>query len=344
VNTDERSRDGIGALSEQRALLDRLVSWEHELAVLRELESELEAEQIGADVALKAATSKHGISISLDDAEEIARARARKRELETALEGESSEASPGISDMKADIDRMRSGLEALEAWRDAPETVSAWRRPKVANTALLIASAATVSAAVALHPIFLLLLLPLVMAIGYFTFTAQDVDWVRVGAVRRFQGTRLRPPGSWEPVPVDQRIEELGDAAAELEQRLAEAEKAVAGGASDNEDAAATELALSIDLVEAADAYTAALAKAGIEAGSVDQRFSKWLDLVFETYRIGSELSQVKSKRESLSREAEEARDALFRFLVLEDEAPPEGRADSDALRAGLQRVASRAA
>jgi len=345
VNADEPDRNGDeGALSGQRARLDRLLTWEHELAVLRELESELEVEQISTDVALKAATSKYGISISFDDAKEIARSRARKRELESALEGESVKTPPSAAEMKADIERMRAGREALEAWRDAPETVSAWRRPRVTNTVLLIACAAAVWAAVALHPIYLVLLVPLVMAIGYFTFTAQDADWVRIGAVRRFQSTRLRPPPSWESGPVDDRITDLGDAAEKMEQRLAEAEKAAADKAADHEDVAASEFALSIDLVEATDAYAAALARAGIEAESVDKTLSKWLDLVSETHRIDSELTQVRAKREFLSREAEEVRDALFRFLVLEDEAPPQGRADSEALRAGLERVANRAA
>ena len=75
----------------------------------------------------------------------------------------------------------------------------------------------------------------------------------------------------------------------------------------------------------------------------MDEGLSKWLDLVFQRHRIDSELAQVRAKRESLSREAEEARDTLFRFLVLEDQAPPDGRADSEALRAGLERVADRA-
>lgn len=338
---DDANEKGEGALSEQRALLDRLVTWEHELAVLKELESDLEVEQISADVALKAATSKQGIAISLKHGEEIARARALKRRLETALEGGAAEPAPTAADMRADIERMRAGRDALESWRDAPETVSAWRRPRIANTVLVIACAAAVWAAIALHPVYLVLLVPLVMAIGYFTFTAQDAEWVRLGAVRRFQNTRLKPPSSWEKTPVDVRISELGDAAARIQQQLARAE-ANKEQTPEHEDDAASDLALSMDLVEAADAYAAALAKAGIEAETVDENLSNWLDLVFERHRIDCELTQVRAKRESLSREAEEARDALFRFLALADEAPPEGRADSQALRAGLERVANR--
>ncbi len=342
MNADDTTDNGEGALSEQRALLDQLVTWEHELEVLKDLESDLEVEQISAEVALKATTSKNGIAISPDSAKEIAMARARKRELETALDGGGAETAPSAADLRADIDRMRAGREALEAWRDAPETVSAWRRPRVANTVLAIASAAAVWAAIALHPIFLVLLVPLVMAIGYFTFTGQDADWVRLGAVRRFQSTRLKPPSSWDRNPVDGRIGELSDAAAILEQRLAEAE-AAEGESSKQEEDAASELVLSMKLLQTTDAYEAALAKAGIETEALDETLSGWLDLVFENHRIDSELRQVRAKREALSREAEEARDALFRFLVLADDAPPEGRADSETLRAALERVANRA-
>jgi hypothetical protein len=342
VSADEFHRSGGDALADQRARLEKLVTWEHELEVLRELEAELEAERIGADVALETATSKHDIKLPLAHAEEISIARARKRELESALEGGSSEMPPSAADMRADIDRMRAGREALEAWRDAPRTVSAWRRPRVANTALLVACAAAVWAALVLHPIYLVLLVPLVMAIGYFTFTAQDADWVRFGAVRRFRGTRLAPPASWERIAVDERIEQLGDAGAQMEQQLAEVEKTAAGeGAPEGDDAA--QLALSIQLMEAADAYAAALARAGLEEASVDQDLSRWLDLVFETQRVDGELTEVRAKRGSLSREAEETRDALFRFLVLRDEAPPEGRADTESLRDGLERVARHA-
>ena len=325
------------ALSEQWALLDQLVTWEHELEVLKELESDLEVEKISADVALKAATSRQGITLPAANAEEIARTRAKIAQLEALLGGGGNEKEPSAADLKADIDRMRAGREALEAWRDAPETVSAWRRPRVANTVLIIACGAAAWAALALHPVYLVLLVPLVMAIGYFTFTAQDADWVRIGAVRRFQSTRLKPPSSWERAPVDGRIAELKDDANRLEQRLAEAEE----GEKDEDDDA-SELALTIELVEAGDAYRAALNKADIDADAIDENLSAWLDLVSDLHRIANELEQVREKRVSLSRRAEETRDALFRFLVLKEEAPPEGHADTQALRAGLERVAKR--
>ncbi|MDX1527087.1 MAG: hypothetical protein R3337_00585 [Gammaproteobacteria bacterium] len=329
------------ALSDQWALLDQLVTWEHELEVLKELESDLEVEKISAEVALKAAASKHGITVPAAKADEIARTRVTMAQLEAQLEGRDDEKGPSAEDLKADIDRMRAGRDALEAWRDAPETVSAWRRPRTANTVLIIACGVAVWAAVTLHPVYLVLLVPLVMAIGYFTFTAQDADWVRIGAVRRFQGTRLKPPSSWERATVDGRIVELSDAADKLEKRLAETEASQKEGEKD-EDNAASELALSMKFVEASDAYRAALKQAGIDPDAVDEKLSAWLDLVSDLHRIECELEQVGGKRVSLSRQAEDTRDALFRFLVLAEEAPPEGHADSQALRAGLERVAKR--
>ncbi len=331
------------ALSNQWALLDQLVTWEHELEVLKELESDLEVEKISAEVALKAAASKHGITVPAAKAEEVARTRAKMAELGALLEGRGDENAPSAADLKAEIDRMRAGRDALEAWRDAPETVAAWRRPRVANTVLIIACGAAVWAAVALHPVYLVLLAPLVMAIGYFTFTAQDADWVRIGAVRRFQGTRLTPPSSWQRTTVDGRIVELSDAAAKLEQRLADAEASQDEGEKDEDDAAA-ELALSVKIVEASDAYTAALDQAGIDPDAIDENLSAWLDLVSDLHRIESELGQVSDRRVALSRQAEDTRDALFRFLVLAEEAPPEGHADSQALHDGLERVAKREA
>ncbi len=342
MNLNETGEPEEDALTKQRALLEQLVTWEHELVVLNELESDLEVEKISADVALKSATSKQKITISAADAEEIARTRTRKRELETLLEGGRGETAPTSAEIRADIDRVRAGRDALQSWRDAPETVAAWRRPRVANTVLIIACGAALWAAFALHPVYLVLLVPLAMAIGYFTFTAQDADWVRLGAVRRFQNTRLKLPLAWERDPVNERILELDDDAEKLERQLAEAEAREANREKPDDDAA-SELSLSMALVDASDAYAAALAKAGIDPDSVDEDLNKWLDLVYETHRIDSELKQVRAKRLSLSREAEVARDTLFRYLALENEAPPEGHADSEALRAGLERVAKRA-
>lgn len=342
MSPEDKSKLDQAALAEQRALLDQLATWEHELEVLKELESDLEVEKISAEVALQRVISRHGFDISPADAEAIARARGRKQELETAFQRVQDDQSPSSADLKAELERMRAGREALEAWRDAPETVSAWRRPRVANRVLIIACAAAVWAAIAIHPVYLVLLVPLVMAIGYFTFTGQDADWMRLGAVRRFQNTRLKPPSTWERDRVDGRITELNDATINIEQRLSEIESS-SGEAPERDDNAASELALSMDLLAAADAYAAALAKAGIDAQSIEGDLSRWLDLTYETTRIGGELSQVKARRKSLSRQAEDTRDALFRFLALADEAPPEGRADTAALRAGLDRVASRA-
>ncbi|MDX1514238.1 MAG: hypothetical protein R3174_10910, partial [Gammaproteobacteria bacterium] len=74
----------------------------------------------------------------------------------------------------------------------------------------------------------------------------------------------------------------------------------------------------------------------------MDDELTGWLDQVHQARRIDENLSETRAKRKSLSRIAEDSRDAIFRFLALNDAAPPRGRADSDALAEGLQKIERR--
>jgi hypothetical protein len=334
------------ALVEQRNRLDRLRTWEQELQVLKDLESDLEVEQISADVALESASSKHRFGIGPERAATLAGALARKGELESTIERTQGVRKGDRADPASELGRLRAGRDALEAWLEAPRSVAKWRRPRVASGILLVACVAIVWAAIAVHLILLLVLVPLGMAMGYLAITGQDAEWVRIGAVRSFGATNLKPPATWKVDAVRTRVSELDEALAGLSEVMAGS-----GASTENKEnpdvgdgeAKATEMALAIELVEINGRVESLLTEAGLDPGHISDEMARWLHRVHETRRIHGELDEVREKRKALSRETEEARDAVFRFLALKDEAPPKGRADIDALDAGLTRVAARA-
>jgi len=334
-------------LAEQRSRLDQLRTREQELQVLKDLESDLEVEQISADVALESASSKHRFGIGPERAAALAGALARKGALESTIERTQGVPKGRQADPASEQGQLLAGREALESWLEAPRSVAKWRRPRVASGVLFIACVAIVWAAIAVHLILLVVLMPLGLAMGYLALTGQDAAWVRIGAVRSFRATSLKPPATWKTDAVRARISELDEALAGLSEATG-----ISGTSTQskenhdvgNGEAAATESALAVELVGVNERIESLLAAAGLDPGHISDDMVRWLHLVHESRRIRGDLDEVRAKRTALNREVEEARDAVFRFLALKDEAPPKGRADIDALDAGLKRVAARAA
>jgi hypothetical protein len=344
---EEMQQEIEHALAEQRSRLDQFRTWEQELPVLKDLESDLEVEQISADVALESASSKHRFGIGPERAAALAGALARKGELESTIDRTQGMRKGGQADPASELERLRAGRNALAAWLEAPRSVAKWRRPRVASGVLFIACVAIVWAAIVVHLILLVVLVPLGAAMGYLTFTGQDAGWVRIGAVRSFGATSLKPPATWKTDTVRARISELDEALAGLSEAMETSGTSMESKENHevgNDEAAATEVTLALELVEVNERIDSLLAEAGLDPGHISDEMARWLHLVHETRRIRGDLDEVRAKRKALNRETEEARDAVFRFLALKDEAPPGGRADTDALDAGLKRVAARLA
>lgn len=330
------------ALAAQRERLEQLRFSERELEAIKQDEAELEVEKISADVALQSATAKNDFGIDSNDAAAIAEALARKRTLERAMPPPDDSPGGGTSGSQSEADQLRAGIEALNDWLGAAAAAAGWRRPRAAYAFVGAACLVTIGVALTVHIMLLVLLVPLIMALGYLAFTDRDADWIRLGAVRRFGQTLLPPPSSWEKSAIASRLGELESGLAEVEARLAEAGAAGDAQACDPEAEDASEMALPMELVEASDQLDAVLRKAGVDPASIDEELGKWLQQVHDVRRTGDALAEARTKRKSLSRAAEESRDAIFRFLALNDAAPPGGRADTGSLDSGLQRLAER--
>lgn len=342
MNPRQSTGDFEQALAAQCERLERLRSSERELEAIKQDEAELEVEKISADVALQSATAKNDFGIDSTDATVIAGALARKRDLDRAMLPPDESPTGENAGGQPEAEQLRAGIAALNDWLRAAATVAGWRRPRAAYAIVGVACLATIGAAMTLHVMLLVLLVPLVMALGYLAFTDRDADWIRLGAVRRFGQTMLPPPPSWEKSAVESRITELESGLADAEARRAET--CEMGDAQASEPAAddASEMALAMELVEVSDQLDAALRKAGIDPASIDGELAGWLQQVHAVHRIGNALAETRKRRKSLGRLAEENREAIFRFLALNDAAPPGGRADVASLDAGLRRLADR--
>lgn len=328
------------ALAAQHERLELLRSWERELEELEAVETELEVRKIGADVALRGAAANSAFGIHPEDAAVIARRLARKRSLEQTIMPSGESPNDEQTGDRTEAERLRDGAEALSDWLRAAATAAGWRRPRLAYGFIAAACLATIAAALTVHTMLLVLLVPLVMALGYLAFTDRDADWIRLGAVRRFGRTMLPPPSTWDKAAVEARLAELQSELTDAKARRAEPD--AAADAADPETEGRSELALAMELVEINDELEAAFRKAGIAPEDVDDKLEKWLRQVGDAHRIGESLAEARSRRKSLRRSAEECRDSIFRFLAVNNAAPPGGRADADSLEARLRRLGER--
>ena len=81
------------------------------------------------------------------------------------------------------------------------------------------------------------------------------------------------------------------------------------------------------------------MADAGLDTDSMHEELAGWVEREAEVRRTRRELGTVQAKRRALSREVDAGREDLYRFLSRQGEAPPQGRADLNALAAGLERL-----
>ena len=147
-----------------------------------------------------------------------------------------------------------------------------------------------------------------------------------LGAKRQFYNTQVTPPPrNWEEPDVQARLGEL--------------EAGIHFGVTQTstEEDPAAEIELEPVNRELAQIYSDVdLAPDADDAGHAD-----WIRTEARVIRSRRELDDVKQKLRDKTAWAGELREPLFRFLSRHGEAPADGRADSETLEAGLQRLAA---
>ncbi|NCF82499.1 MAG: hypothetical protein GWP74_12915, partial [Proteobacteria bacterium] len=196
-------------LAGQRLRLASLASFEDHIRVLRDQECDLEVEHIAARAALNSATDRLRPKVDPALASRIGRILEHRREREELRrQADEHQGSRGTGSAR-EMDRMRAGRAALQAWLDASRPRKPGGVVRAAKVIMLVATIVTVWAAFAIHLAFLLLLVVVVGPVSFAMGRGQDADWRRVGARRRFEGSGLAPMGTWDDESVRARMVEL---------------------------------------------------------------------------------------------------------------------------------------
>ncbi len=337
VSTDmNRALDfGDKALDRQRARFDRLKAGAEELRVLREKACALEVELIAAQAALKAAFTPDAQSPSPEKAAEIVAALDRTRRLEDAL-GKLEHRATAEGERASELARLEAGHDALRSWLEAPR---AGRPPRLSPVIQgLLAGGALVAllATLTVHPVFLLLFLPLLLPFGYRTWSQQNAAWLRLGAERRYAATGLKPPARWEAALVSRRVSDLAQS---IEVLTRPPERP--GGHRDEGEEQTEADCVTSELLEATTLLEALLAEAGLAVEDIRGETEHRLRLAAQVHKARQALNGVQADHARLRSETDEGREAMFRFLSLHGQAPIDGRADLQTLDAGLNRLAA---
>ena len=305
----ERDRAADEGLAGQRLHLASLESCEDRIRNLREQECDLDVEHIAAQAALQSATARLQPRMDPELALRIGRSLERRSELEEKRRssGRGDAVRPIASTRKTD--QSRAGRAALLVWLDASEPQEPGAVARAAKYTLLIATIASVWAAIAIHPAFLLLLVVVVGPVSFAMGRGKDGEWRRVGARRRFAASGLADIATWDDEAVRARVAEL-DALLATASRDDPGKKA-ALPPSPPVDAQM----LARQMVEEDEQMASALTGAGLTIDDLQGEFGEWLRLVARADRSRESLQGVKNRRDQLRAEAAELRDRLMHYL-----------------------------
>ena len=306
-------------LAEQRERLNELRRWEQKLRSLRERRNELEIECIAGDVAMRRGAGNQ-LSIDAGLAVELEAALDRRQRIAQRL----ALARDGTREER---DRLAVARDALHLWLEAPREEKSARIGGRVKHVLFAVSLLAIIAALSVHIVFLVLLLPIAGAASFLSWSGQDDAWRKMGAKRRFLETRMEAPSRWETEAVRERLDDLE---ARIETRAAR------GALKPEDDPRGIEAMLD---AERATLETL-LAGVGLEEADLDRETESWIRKLGRASRSRGELVEVQTEIAGLSRDIDEVREDLYRYLARRGSAGGEGRADTATLAAGLDRLA----
>jgi len=310
------------SLAGQRLRLVSLESCEERIRSLREQECDLEVEHIAAEAAMHSAANRPHPNIDPVLAARIGRSLEQRRRLEEKHRKDGAEHGIRSTDGRRERDGLRAGHVALQAWLDASRPREPGPMAGAAKAVLLIATVATVWAAFAVHPAFLLLLVVVVGPVSFAMGRGQDAEWRRVGARRRFAASGLADIGTWDEENVRGRLLELDSLLAATDRDGPD--KIVDELHTDSVDAQ-TVIAR---IAEEDEKIASDLVAAGLSMGDTQGETGNWLRLVARTARTRESLDRIKNDRKRLRTEAAELRDQLLRYLHSQG-ARPMGQDDT---------------
>ena len=308
-------------LPEQRERLEELRRWEQRLDALRARRNDLEIECIAGDVALRRIRDRHA-PVDAALAVEIESALDRRRSLEERLQRAREGTRP-------ERDRLAVARDALRLWLEAPREGPRARGGGRVRHVLFAVSLVAIVAALSVHVVFLVLLLPVAGAASFLSWSGQDHAWRKMGAKRRYVATRVDEPREWEEDAVRQRL-------SEIEARI----EAQGVRSPDRPEHGPRELEAMLDTEHGM--FSELLARAGLDTGALDPETEGWIRELGHATRSRRELAEVRDEIAGISRDVGELREALYRYLARRGAAGNGGRADTASLSAGLERLSAR--
>jgi len=322
-------------LAAQRGRIAALQAREHQIGTLRERKRSLEVECIAAEAAVRTAVPGTRPDPDHGTASEIVQSLDRRRALEDTLTALDQRFSATTDAGLGEMERLRGAQDALRAWLEAPQRRDLEHARRPLRIVLVAAIVATIVAAITIHPVLLLLVLPL-GPMSFLLRPGQDTEWRRMGAKQRFKESGLAGPGEWNERSVQSRVEEL-EAATDA------ASQQPAGPAAEHE-AMESELTAMAAQLSAEDEHIATLlAEAGLDSEALlDEDFERRLRLLAQVHRSRHELALLTGTLKEETADADTVREGLRRYLTRQGETPSEGRADTTTLAAGLDRLADR--
>lgn len=297
-------------IASQRLRLASLESCEERIRALRDKECDLEVEQIAAQAALKSATSRIRPTVDAQLASRLGRSLEHRRELEEQRRKAQAGSGRRRSETVKARDELRAAHAALLAWLDASKASEPGRLAAAAKVTLLVATIATVWAAISIHPAFLLMLVVIVGPVSFALGRGQDAQWRRVGARRRFEACGLPDLAVWDEQNVRARAAEL----ASLLDR-AEAVEPEREGEEQPPEHPPDIGELNARIAEEDRRIETELAAAGLTEADTQSELGEWLRLVARADRSRETLERVKGERGRLRAEAAELRSQLVGFL-----------------------------
>ncbi len=297
------------SLAGQRLRVLSLESCEDRLRGLREQENHLEVEHIAARAALKSAAQRGALEIDPALATRIGHGLELRGELEERLcSADEIRTTPGVGSSRQ-VDRLRAGCAALQAWLDASRPRKPAPVVAAAKIMLLVVTILTVWAAIAIHPAFLLILAVVIGPVSFAMGRGQDAEWHRVAARRRFAASGLADFDAWTDDGVRAHL-------AELEPMLEVAALEPARDSSDDPESEPVDAeTLTRQIAENNRQLASALASAGLSAEDTKGDSGNWLRSLASAEDAHRSLDRVKGERERLRAEAVELREQLQSYL-----------------------------
>ena len=325
----------LDPISNAREQLRSVAQAQQELLSLSEQVARLEVECIDVDIAIGATTA--ALSLSPQDAAKLGAVLARQETLEAELA--QLVAKPGVerTDDEA-LPKLELGIEALKMWLEAPQVKDSKRAATLARIVLLMGIFIVGWAAYVFHPALMVLIIPVAGPISMILRRGENTQWRRMGAKQKFQQSGHAEPKTWEEGLVQERLAALQK---EHDQRSNRGLK-VADLQPDDTALDERFTALNYEQVDIDMALEQIHTSTGVDIEALDETQRKALDKAAEAKRLRQRLEQTRQQRDTLRAESEQRKDDIYRLLSSNGVAPSGGRADLEALSAGLNELQAR--